>query len=95
MEVNPASAGAQSQYQGQTLYFCSIECKRKFDAHPEQYIDETDRAHGKAHRAQQAPNSSATPTLVRFRSGRSAGEPTAHPQRGSRLAAPRIGVNRL
>jgi YHS domain-containing protein len=56
MEVNPASAEAQSQYQGQTFYFCSIECKRKFDAHPEQHIDETDRAHGKAHRAQQAPN---------------------------------------
>jgi YHS domain-containing protein len=56
MEVNPASAEAQSQYQGQTFYFCSVECKRKFDAHPEQYIDETDRAHGKAHRAQQAPN---------------------------------------
>ena len=56
MEVNPASAEAQSQYQGQTFYFCSAECKQKFDAHPEQYIDETDRAHGKAHRAQEAPN---------------------------------------
>jgi YHS domain-containing protein len=56
MEVNPASAEAQSEYQGQTLYFCSAECKRKFDASPEQYVDETDRAQGKANRAQQASN---------------------------------------
>ena len=54
MEVNPASAEAQSEYQGQTFYFCSTECKRRFDANPEQYVDDTDRAQGKAHRAQQA-----------------------------------------
>ena len=54
MEVNPASAEAQSEYQGQTFYFCSAECKRRFDANPEQYVDETDRAQGKAHRGQQA-----------------------------------------
>ena len=52
MEVNPASAEAQSEYEGQTFYFCSQECKRKFDANPEQYIDETDRAEGKVHRTQ-------------------------------------------
>jgi YHS domain-containing protein len=39
---------------GQTFYFCSAECKRRFDAHPERYIDETDRAHGAAYRAQRA-----------------------------------------
>jgi len=54
MEVNPASAEGQSEYQGQTFYFCSAECKRRFDASPEQYVDETDRTQGKAHRAQQA-----------------------------------------
>ncbi len=55
MEVNPASAEAQSEYEGQTFYFCSTECKRRFDAHPEQYVDETDRAQGEAYRAQQGP----------------------------------------
>jgi hypothetical protein len=30
-----------------------MDCKRKFDANPPQYIDETDRAEGRAHRAQQ------------------------------------------
>ena len=32
MEVNPAGAAAQSDYEGQTFSFCSTECKRTFDA---------------------------------------------------------------
>jgi YHS domain-containing protein len=51
MEVNPASAAAQSEYEGQSFYFCSQECKRMFDAHPERYLDDTDRAQGRAQRA--------------------------------------------
>jgi Cu+-exporting ATPase len=51
MEVNPASAEGQSEYQGQTFYFCSTACKQKFDAAPERYLDETDRAQGRAYRA--------------------------------------------
>jgi Cu+-exporting ATPase len=51
MEVNPASAEAQSDYEGQTFYFCSLECKRRFDAEPARYLDETDGAQGHAHRA--------------------------------------------
>jgi Cu+-exporting ATPase len=56
MEVNPTSAAAQSEYEGQTFYFCSTDCKRQFDADPQRYLDETDRAHGRAHRATQAPD---------------------------------------
>jgi Cu+-exporting ATPase len=51
MEVNPASAEAQREYSGQTFYFCSEECKRKFDADPERYVDDTDRAQARARRA--------------------------------------------
>ena len=51
MEVNPASAEAQSEYQGQTFYFCSTECKRMFDADPQRFLDETDQAQGRAYRA--------------------------------------------
>lgn len=51
MEVNPVSAEAQSEYGGQAFYFCSVECKQKFDANPEGYIDETDRAQARARRA--------------------------------------------
>jgi Cu+-exporting ATPase len=54
MEVNPASAEAQSEYEGQSFYFCSKECKQKFDRDPQRYIDDTDRAQGRAHRASQA-----------------------------------------
>jgi Cu+-exporting ATPase len=54
MEVNPASADAQSEYGGQTFYFCSLECKTKFDRDPERYLDDTDRAQARAHRANPA-----------------------------------------
>ena len=50
MEVNPASAEAQSEYGGQSFYFGAVECKQKFDRNPEQYIDETDRAEARVHR---------------------------------------------
>lgn len=37
MEVDERSAAGQSQYQGQNYYFCSQDCKQKFDRNPEQY----------------------------------------------------------
>jgi len=37
MTVDPKRAAATSEYQGQTYYFCSPGCKRKFDQNPEQY----------------------------------------------------------
>jgi Cu+-exporting ATPase len=51
MEVNSMSAEAQSEWGGQTFYFCSEQCKRKFDAAPERYVDETDRAQARIPRA--------------------------------------------
>lgn len=54
MEVNPASAEAQSDYGGQSFYFCSEACKERFDRDPAQYIDETDRAQARANRASQS-----------------------------------------
>ena len=48
MEVNPVSAAAQSEYAGVTFYFCSQECKQKFDGNPRQYLDETDLAEARA-----------------------------------------------
>ena len=50
MEVNPASAEAQSECGGQSFYFCSVECTQKFDRNPEQYTDATDRAQARVHR---------------------------------------------
>ncbi len=39
MDVETASAAAQSEYQGQTYYFCGSGCKEKFDLNPEQYLE--------------------------------------------------------
>jgi Cu+-exporting ATPase len=38
MEVDPKEAAAQSNYKGQMIYFCAVECKQKFDANPEKYL---------------------------------------------------------
>jgi YHS domain-containing protein len=48
MEVNPASAEAQSEFAGVTFYFCSQECKKAFDAEPRRYVDEVDLAEARA-----------------------------------------------
>jgi Cu+-exporting ATPase len=37
MQIDPAKAAAKSQYEGKTYYFCSTDCKAKFDANPSQY----------------------------------------------------------
>ena len=39
MEVDPKMATAQSKYQDQTVYFCAVACKVKFDQNPAKYID--------------------------------------------------------
>jgi Cu+-exporting ATPase len=31
MEVDPATAAGSSEHEGQTYYFCSTGCKRRFD----------------------------------------------------------------
>jgi Cu+-exporting ATPase len=38
MQVDTASAAGHTEYAGETYYFCSTGCKRKFDAAPEQFI---------------------------------------------------------
>jgi Cu+-exporting ATPase len=38
MTVEPARAAAQSNYRGQTYYFCAVSCKQQFDKEPEKYL---------------------------------------------------------
>lgn len=38
MDVDPKTAAGQSEYKGQTYYFCAPGCKKSFDADPEKYI---------------------------------------------------------
>ena len=40
MDVDPQSAAGQSEYQGQTYYFCSDRCEQQFDENPQQYVQQ-------------------------------------------------------
>lgn len=37
MQIEEKDAAGQSEYGGQTIYFCSSACKVKFDANPAQF----------------------------------------------------------
>ena len=45
MAVDPGTAQHTSEYRGRTRYFCSADCKRRFDAEPARYAtdDEADQ----------------------------------------------------
>ena len=44
MDVKQQSAAGESNFEGETYYFCSKDCKRKFDQDPEQYVGEAEEA---------------------------------------------------
>ncbi len=44
MAVDPQTARHQSDYQGQTYYFCAPCCKKAFEAEPAKYLDPNYRA---------------------------------------------------
>jgi YHS domain-containing protein len=39
MDVREDQAAATSQVNGQTYYFCSEQCKRRFEEDPGRYVD--------------------------------------------------------
>src|SRR5216683_5574719 len=41
MTVDPATSQHRFDYHGETFHFCSADCKTKFSANPEQYLDKT------------------------------------------------------
>ncbi len=41
MDVDTATAAGHIEYKGHTYYFCGLNCKDKFDASPEQYLNHT------------------------------------------------------
>jgi YHS domain-containing protein len=45
MEVTHETAQARSEYNGQTYYFDSLECKEKFDKNPERYVTQEQETH--------------------------------------------------
>jgi len=38
MTIDPARAAGSSRYGGETIYFCSLHCKAKFDGNPAAYV---------------------------------------------------------
>lgn len=38
MEVDPEKAAGASTYRGVTYYFCSLACKKEFDANPTKHL---------------------------------------------------------
>ncbi len=38
MQLMPEDAVAESEYGGETFFFCSDECKDEFDREPERYV---------------------------------------------------------
>jgi Cu+-exporting ATPase len=38
MTVNPGRAAAVATYKGRSYFFCSDECKERFDADPEAFV---------------------------------------------------------
>ncbi len=49
MEVDPKTAAAQSEYQGQTYYFCTVGCKKAFDRDPAKYVGQSAEGHRHEH----------------------------------------------
>ena len=48
MDIDPTTAAGTSEHNGQTYYFCSLGCKKSFDANPEKYLgnaNETEQHH--------------------------------------------------
>ena len=46
MEVSEPDAAGQSQYDGETYYFCSASCKERFDQNPQQYAKQRGQGAG-------------------------------------------------
>lgn len=42
MDVDTDKAAATSEYKGDTYYFCSEDCKKRFDADPDRYVSRSD-----------------------------------------------------
>lgn len=50
MSVSAGTAAAASVYGGKTLYFCSTDCRDKFEREPAKYLNES-TAHAGGHHA--------------------------------------------
>ena len=49
MDIDPKTAAGNSEYQGQTVYFCSLGCKKAFDKEPQKYSPKAETGHPGQH----------------------------------------------
>ena len=64
MAVDPESAAGRSDFEGTTYHFCSVSCKRRFDAEPSRYLNPDGSPRGRdghEEEADQAPAPPGTP----------------------------------
>lgn len=47
MQVDPEKAAGKVEYQGQTYYFCSDDCRKAFEAEPAKYAVPRHEGHGR------------------------------------------------
>lgn len=40
MNVNVADAAASYDFHGETLYFCSVDCRKEFEKDPQKFMDD-------------------------------------------------------
>lgn len=43
MQIEESTAAGRSEYNGQTFYFCSANCKTRFDEEPEKFVNQTEK----------------------------------------------------
>jgi YHS domain-containing protein len=43
MHLTYETAQARSEYNEQTYYFCSLDCKEQFDKDPERYVEQEEQ----------------------------------------------------
>lgn len=48
MKINTQDAASSSQHEGRTYYFCSTNCRLRFDQNPQQYVKVQGQTTGKS-----------------------------------------------
>ncbi len=66
MQVDPAKAAGQSEYQGLTHSFCSLGCKKKFDLNPGQYMQSGKEMHPLQPQSGAAPEAAGATKVAKY-----------------------------
>jgi len=62
MDVEPKESAGTSTYKGETIYFCSLPCKERFDADPEAFVAPVESRKEEHHKKMMAAGAGAHET---------------------------------